>query len=282
MGFIDQVKAHLDRKGLRLGLAAVTSQLARSRRHGVQRIFYDRGVWIHQTRSGFFAYHQPFIRLDMARMEGLAKENFLWGYNPRVGDVVIDAGAGIGEEALTFSRLVGTQGKIICIEAHPRTYRCLEKLVQYNQLENVIAIHCAVAGPCCQVVAIEDSAEYLSNRTGIAAGIPVPAATIDSIWRQLGLVRVAFLKMNIEGAERAALQGMTETLKHTEVLCISCHDFLAAASGDECLRTKNPVQQFLQEKGFQILGREGPELRVYLRDQVWAYSAAAMQRMKAS
>src|ERR1700741_1127432 len=98
MPFIDRVKRLLDRRGLRTGLSAGMSYLARSRGSGVQRIFYDRGVWIHQARSGYFAYHQPFVRLNMARMDELAKVNFLWGYTPKIGDVVIDVGAGVGEE----------------------------------------------------------------------------------------------------------------------------------------------------------------------------------------
>jgi len=234
---------------------------------------------MHETHAGYFAYHQPFVRLDMSRMDELAKINFLWGYTPKVGDVVIDVGAGVGEEALTLSRAVGKRGKVICIEAHPRTYRCLEKLVQYNRLENVIAIHQAVAEPSCRIATIEDSDEYLSNRSGAVEGISVPAATIDAIYQQLGLGKVDFLKMNIEGAERFAIQGIAETLKHTEVLCVSCHDFLAEACGDEGLRTKSVVQQFLQKSGFKVVAREGSDLPRYIRDQVWAYNEQGMEKM---
>jgi hypothetical protein len=102
MPFVDKVKALLDRRGLRSGLAPVVSYLARSRGRGVQRIFCDHEIWMHETSSGYFAYHQPFVRLNMSRMDKLAKMNFLWGYTPKCGDVVIDVGAGVGEEALTF------------------------------------------------------------------------------------------------------------------------------------------------------------------------------------
>jgi FkbM family methyltransferase len=279
MPLVDKVKALLDRKGLRSGLVPVVSYLAKSRGRGVRRIFYDHGIWIHETSGGYFAYHQPFVRLNMSRMDELAKENFLWGYTPKVGDIVIDVGAGAGEEALTFSRAVGKHGKVICIEAHPRTYRCLEKLVQYNRLENVVAIHQAVADPGCRTVTIEDSDDYLGNRSGVVAGLSVPAATLDAIYLQLGLSNVHFLKMNIEGAERVAIQGMAETLRNTEALCVSCHDFLARASGDDCLRTRDTVQRFLQEKGFKIVTREDPGLAPYVRDQVWAYREHGVKKM---
>lgn len=278
MPFVDGLKTMLDRRGLRCALLPVVNHLARSRGHGVKKITYEDGVWIHETLGGYFAYHQPFVRLDMSRMDELAKTNFLWGYRPEAGDVVMDVGAGVGEEALTFSRAVGERGKVVCVEAHPRTYRCLEKLVQYNRLANVIAIHQAVTEPSCRMATIEDSREYLSNRVNAAAGISVPATTIDAIHQQLGLERVHFLKMNIEGAERLAIRGMARTLEQTEVLCVSCHDFLAEELGDDCLRTKSAVKQFLQRDGFTIVERFEPGLPPYLRDQVWAYNEQLMKR----
>ncbi len=97
------------------------------------------------------------------------------------------------------------------------------------------------------------------------------ATTIDAICQRLGLDRIDFLKMNIEGAERLAIQGMTETLQQTSVLCISCHDFLADAAGDEGFRTKATVLEFLEQRGFRVVERSGAGLLPYVRDQVWAF-----------
>lgn len=272
MPFVDDVKALLGHRVFRFALVPVVTQLARARRKGVNDVFYDSGVWMHRTSEGYFAYHQPYVRLDMAYMDRVARSNFFWGYRPRTGDVIIDVGAGVGEEALTFSRAVGERGKVICIEAHPRTYRCLEKLVQYNRLKNVVPVHKAVSNTPSGTSMMEDSDAYLRNRSNAGKGIPVPAATLDTIHQTLRLGRVQFLKMNIEGAESLAIQGMAETLKHVEVLCISCHDFLAEATGDDGLRTKNTVMQFFQEKRFDIIERSYPGLPPYICDQVWAYN----------
>ena len=277
MPFLDKMKALLDRRGFRFALIPLVSHLARSRDKGVNKVFYDGGVWIHATNAGYFAYHQPFVRLDMAQMDKLARAHFFWGYHPRPGDVVMDVGAGVGEEALTFSRAVGERGKVICIEAHPRTYRCLEKLAHYNRLENVIPIHKAVTETSCGTAMIEDSDAYLRNRLNPAKGIPVPATTIDTIHQKLRLRRIHFLKMNIEGAERFAIRGMSETLNQTEVVCISCHDFLAAVTGDDALRTKDTVKQFIQDNGFNIVERLDPALPLYVRDQVWGYNNQLMK-----
>jgi FkbM family methyltransferase len=211
----------------------------------------------------------------MPRFYELAKTNFLWGYKPRSGDVVIDVGAGVGEEALTFSQAIGERGRLICIEAHPQTYRCLEKFVQYNRLRNVTLMHAAVTEPSCGSALIEDSNDYLRNRLDSPTGIPVPATTVDVIHQQLGLNRVHFLKMNIEGAERLAIRGMAEALKHIQVICISCHDFLADKGEGPHLRTKAAVEHFLHESGLRVIHRVGEGLPAYLRDQVWALNQSA-------
>jgi FkbM family methyltransferase len=101
-----------------------------------------------------------------------------------------------------MARHVGNNGQVICVEAHPRTFRCLQKLVEYKRLENVVTIHCAVSEPDCAETVIQDSSEYLRNRVGGADGFRVAARTIDSIADELGLSQIHFLKMNIEGAER--------------------------------------------------------------------------------
>ncbi len=199
----DAIKALLNRKAFSPIAVPLANGLARLRGRRVQRIFLDDGIWMHQTSLGYFAYHQPYLRLDLARFEEFTRRYFCWGYEPRAGDVVMEVGAGVGEEALTFSRAVGDRGKVVCIEAHPRTFRCLEKLVRYNRLQNVIPVHMAVTEPGCSVATIGNNGKYLANRLGVT-GVSVPASTLDQIHQQLGLGRIHFLKMNIEGSERLA------------------------------------------------------------------------------
>lgn len=267
MSVSDRVKSVLDREPIRGVLAPIATWLARSRNKGVKRIFHDGEVWMHETSNGYFAYHHPFVRLDLTKLHDSAEKNFLWRYQPRPGDVIVDVGAGVGEETLSFSRSVGTCGKVVCIEAHPRTFRCLEKLVRYNQLVNVICVHRAVADVCGGSVMIADSDTYVGNRLSSTQGVSVQTITVDALSEELRLIRIHFLKMNIEGAERLAIHGMQETLKRTEMVCISCHDFLAERKGDYSLRTKEKVQGFLEQNGITVFDRM--DGKSYIRDQVW-------------
>ena len=51
-----------------------------------------------------------------------------------------------------------------------------------------------------------------------------------------------------------------------------CHDFLAEGSGEDGLRTKAAVRQFLEQSGFGVVQRPEPNLPPYIRDQVWSYN----------
>lgn len=278
VSFAARVKNFLDRPLLRALLARCATTLARRQGHGVTRIFCDQDVWIHQTTHGYFAYPHPYIRLDLPRLDAFTQAVFFRGYEPEPGDVILDIGCGVGEDTLTFSRAVGTTGRVISVEAHPRTFHCLEKLVQYNRLRNVVAVHRAIAEPSCRRTTIEDSAHYLRNRSNSAHGLSVPAITVDELCRLLRLNRIDFLKMNIEGAERFAIRGMTQTLPRVGTLCICCHDFLAGRSGDDSFRTRLLVTKFLEDNGFRILDSPTSEAVPYVQDQVWAGNAAIAAR----
>lgn len=73
MPLLDRLKAQLDRRSLRFLLTAAANQLAIMARHGVRRIFYDDGIWIHETSHGYFAYHQPYIRLNLMGLDTWAR-----------------------------------------------------------------------------------------------------------------------------------------------------------------------------------------------------------------
>jgi FkbM family methyltransferase len=191
------------------------------------------------------------------RIEKQTSDFFLYKYLPREGDTVVDVGAGTGWETLVFSRRVGKSGRVISIEAHPRTFHCLSKMREKNRLENVTVIQAAV-GDREGEVEISDSDGHEANSIIGAGGggIRVAARTLESILQTLRLSHVDFLKMNIEGAERLALPGLGEMVKKTKNVCIACHDFLADEGGPEEMRTKADVIQYLKENNFAIFLRE--------------------------
>jgi FkbM family methyltransferase len=195
----------------------------------------------------------------------------MYQYHPKEGDMIVDVGAGTGWETLAFSRIVGMSGRVISIEAHPKVFRCLSKMCAANRLENVTLVQAAVADHVTEVQ-LSDSPEHEGNSIiGTASGVRVACTTLDSLLQSLGLSRVDFLKMNIEGAERLALAGMREMAQKTKNICISCHDFLADGGGPNELRTKSDVVGFLKQNGFVVSLRES-DGRCNVRDFVYGRS----------
>ena len=150
-------------------------------------------------------------------------------YRIRSGDIVVDAGARIGTFSAKISAAVGEKGKIIAIEPEPRNFACLLKNIQANNLTNVVAV------PRMLWSREEQRDLYLSGYTAAhsaffdefyqATGerIRVEADSLDHILESLGIGTVDFIKMDIEGAEIEALEGMKSTLEAVGQMAIAAY-----------------------------------------------------------
>lgn len=140
---------------------------------------------------------------------------------PSVGDYVVDAGACLGDTAVIFGKAVGPEGKVFSFEPVANHLEVLE----YNINQNVD----------CNIVAIPFG---LSNRDVIAPPIKldtynpgfgsrnddIPVRALDSLVMDGVIPRVDFIKMDIEGAELAALEGATGCIqKYRPKLAISLY-----------------------------------------------------------
>ncbi|MBM4311435.1 MAG: FkbM family methyltransferase [Deltaproteobacteria bacterium] len=133
----------------------------------------------------------------------------------RPGDIVLDCGAHVG----VFARHALRQGAklVVAIEIAPDNIEFLER-----NLADEIASGSVIVYPK-GVWDKDDTLELnvdtytaghsviLEREEGFAT-VSVPLTTIDKIVDELGLPRVDFIKMDIEGAERNALAGATNTL----------------------------------------------------------------------
>ncbi len=260
----------LDRPGLRwlLGLIATGRESIRSRK--LCRVSYRDGYWVHSFPGGKIAAER-IGATSPSRLDAETHDTFLFEYVPKPGGVIVDVGAGEGTETLTFSRLVGPSGRVIAIEGHPRTFARLQQLVQLNALRNVTCLQLAISDQR-GVVRMTDIVDHVANRvlTDSAHGsVDVPSLSMDDLVREQKIDRIDFLKMNIEGAERAAFAAMSHTLAITQHMAISCHDFLAERGGDGDCRTKEFVKGVLEREGFEILTRPN-DPRYWVRDYLYA------------
>ena len=234
----------LDRFGLRR-LVANAANLAYS---GHSFSVDADGDWIHSQRECTIASPVPHTS-PFAHFRNWVTDNWLWSYVPKSGDVIVDLGTGVGEEAIIFSPLIGPDGMMIAVEAHPVVFRCLSKTITASGLQNVRPVHAAV-GDEDGTIQIDDGPSFLTGSV-FGKGAEVPMVTLDTLTRDLD--RIDFFRTNIEGAEKLMLPGMTESVKKIHHLCISCHDFL----GKPEARSRAEVVAFLEKHGFELSFRPG-------------------------
>ena len=193
---------------------------------------------------------------------------FLYRYTPKPGDVVVDVGAGAGEEVWTFSRLVGPTGRVIAVEAHPTTVEILRRNVRRWGLSNVTILHAALAVETGTRRIADDGAKE-SNRLILAGGLAVPAMTFDQLLDTTGVAKVDLLKMNIEGAEREVLRGATR-LHQVSNAAVECHDFLADAGGEPSLATSADIERLFRAADFDVSFHPPDDMRSWARYYIYA------------
>jgi FkbM family methyltransferase len=230
-------------------------------------IFWD-GLWIRRVGPHYFPDPDMFSTPDHKRQRWPAQaekhlrdagDYWFHVYQPRPGDIIVDIGAGRGEDVFAFSCAVGPEGRVWAIEPHPASFQVLQKFCALNGLSNVTTLNYAcVDRPA--VLQIETMPVWESNyvRAGdpSAASHPVQGLTFDGLCQLHEIGRIDFLKMNIEGAERAALPGCTAALRRAGHVCIAAHDFRTARGEGEAFRTLSFVREFLTAAGFELVTRD--------------------------
>ncbi len=139
--------------------------------------------------------------------------------NLRKGDTFIDIGGNIGLFSLNASRIVGNEGKVISFEAFTPNYNQFENHISINQFQNVKLEHLAIAD---KKGFIEILYNDTYNNVGMASSFleeftakePVESVNLDEYVKEKQIPKIDFIKIDIEGGEFAALQGMNEILTY--------------------------------------------------------------------
>lgn len=270
----------LDRPGGRFLLGNIATHYLRWTEGGDIEILYRDGLWTFRVGPNFFpdgpTLNYAYRDFDKWKRQmdvyvSDAKDFWLQHYSPRKGDVVVDVGAGRGEDTLAFSSAVGETGRVIAIEAHPVTFAILKSFCRLNRLANVTPLQLALMDKSGNVQITESQSDWKVNAIEYgegSSGILVRAATLDEVCKEQGLKEIAFLKMNIEGAERHALLGMESAIPRIRQICVACHDFWWKCGHGAQFRTRAFVEQFLVEHGFTLASRPD-DPRDYVRDHVF-------------
>jgi FkbM family methyltransferase len=154
------------------------------------------------------------------------------------GYVVYDIGANVGFFTVIAARMVGQSGRVVAFEPLVENFDLLQRNAQLNGFTNVTANNFALAdrdGTAEFVLSenatfggLANSADRIENQVGKTE---VRVFRLDSVVQRDALPLPRIIKMDVEGAEAAVLDGAVETIqKARPILIIELHGTNAVIS----------------------------------------------------
>ena len=205
------------------------------------------------------------------------------------GDVFVDGGANVGFYSLLAARALEGRGCVISFEPDPRNLPILHSNLQINNL-NALArvVPKALSNN-------EGDLDFWGAQDnswgGSVVGLPsangrqlkVPATTLDSYAAATNLEGVDIIKLDIEGAEPLALEGMRTTLRTSKLLVYEINKPRLDQLG---IRPQSLIQQAMEwgqfvltlltdERTDEVLPLESPRSAEILEVYGWANVVSA-------
>ena len=153
----------------------------------------------------------------------------------KTGDTVLDVGAHTGYYSLLAARLVGHTGSVWSFEPDPVNFGFLKRHIERNRLGQVHSIPSAVSD-CAGTAHFERGTGTGTGRLGGEGQLRVDTVSIDEFCGARDL-RVAAIKIDVEGAEDLVLRGALATLtRDGPAVFLSTHGSAVHAKCVELLR----------------------------------------------
>jgi FkbM family methyltransferase len=140
----------------------------------------------------------------------------------RSGQTAIDLGANIGYFTLLLAQLVGPEGRVFAFEPDPANFELLERNVGANNYTNVTCFRKAVADRSGRTLLYRSASNPGDHKLvddGSREAVEVEVVALDDALPELR-GSVHWIKMDIQGAELAALGGMRALLDSAPELTV--------------------------------------------------------------
>lgn len=136
------------------------------------------------------------------------------------GSIVLDIGANVGFYSLTFSEAVGQAGLVYAFEPMPHNCQKIETAIAQNHITNIHLHPVAVGNASGQLTLyVSPSNEGNTGAASVVVGtldrtipVEVEVVVLDDLLAAAGVARIDFIKIDIEGFELEALQGLEKYL----------------------------------------------------------------------
>lgn len=157
------------------------------------------------------------------------------------GAVCVDGGANIGVHTLTMARLAGPAGRVVSFEPNLLVAKILLRNLALNDLRNVVVRREALGSETTALalrVPLSTSSEGgnagLASLVALETGhetVTVPVVRLDVLAEELGVQRVDFVKLDLQGFEPQGLMGMRDIVARDRPLVILEVDRWALEAG---------------------------------------------------
>lgn len=252
---------NMDRLELLYGLDRIARAMKRMGLGRVTRLGRDmlHRAWkngLEVRVDGFRLTGSMLHRGYLVELRAGRKESFMIGLFENAvkpGMTVLDIGAYLGWYMLVAARKVGASGHVYGFEADPRNFEFILRNIETNDLQGrVVPVPKAVAKETGAMnIFLHDSDPSntsLFHGSSKAAIISLRALALDDYFAPDFTVDV--IKMDIEGGEIQALEGMGGILRRSKVVTmfVECHPTALRAAG----RSAEELIEMLRSHGFEI------------------------------
>ena len=166
------------------------------------------------------------------------------------GSVFVDIGAHVGLFSVPAMKWVGDLGRVIAFEPHPDNFALLLKNVETNGATEGISVENAAVSNCNEPLTLYTSAfntgDHQVYPTSGRKGIDIQCVSLDSYFGKSE--RVDVIKMDVQGAEGAAFEGMRRVLQENPKIVVIWE--LSPSQLEAFGTTAEAVLDFLQSLGF--------------------------------
>jgi FkbM family methyltransferase len=218
---------------------------------GILRVPQGRGQGLILDMSYIPISHAHAGALASGNLESSVQEALVRHLGP--GDVVYDIGANLGFFSLVAARLVGPEGRVYAFEPAPENAEAIRRNAELNLVDNIVVVERAVSSRrgSARLQIVDDQSwsrlEQFGRHPDTERVLEVETVTIDELVRSGELAPAALVKIDVEGAEAAVLEGMRATIdEHRPAIVCELHG------------THREIAAALAAHSYRVVNLEGP------------------------
>jgi FkbM family methyltransferase len=219
--------------------------------HGILRVPQGRGAGLILDMAYIPISHAHAGALASGNLELSVQEALVRHLPP--GGVMYDIGANLGFFSLVGARLVGPEGRVYAFEPAPENAEAIRRNAEMNLLENIVVIPRAVSSRrgSARLQIVDDQSwsrlEEFGEHPDTERLLEVETVTLDELVGAAELPPPALVKIDVEGAELAVLEGMRATIKeHRPAIVCELHE------------TGQGFADAMAEHSYRLINLEGP------------------------